>query len=113
MNVKTRSTAQGTEYWDAKEKRIRFVPAGQDPDFEVTENPKSMVMGVDLATGKENTVTPFGVSDEEKNYQLSEMTIKELRALAADKEISIPSEVTKRDDIAKHIFENWSAATEE
>lgn len=31
-----RKTAQGTEYWDNKEKRTFFVAAEKEPDFEVT-----------------------------------------------------------------------------
>ena len=42
MRVLIRSSASGTEYWDTEEKRNVFVPKGQEPDFEVTENPESM-----------------------------------------------------------------------
>lgn len=106
MKVETRKTAAGTEYWDAKEKKTLFVPVGTEPDFEVTVNPKSMIVGVDLAKDEDNT--SFGVSDGDKNYQLSDMTIKELKALAEEYKIEVPKDITKRDDIAKHIFENWS-----
>jgi hypothetical protein len=116
MIVETRKTAAGTEYWDAKEKRVRFVPAGKEPGFEVTRNPKSMIMGVDLANGPDKTVingkvvediNPFGVNDGENNYQLNEMTVKELKALASRNEIDLPKDVTKRDGIARYIFDNW------
>jgi hypothetical protein len=43
MKVQTRVTAQGTEYWDAKEKKVLFVPAGEKPDFEVTEDSNFIV----------------------------------------------------------------------
>lgn len=43
MRVLIRSSASGTEYWDTKEKRNVFVPKGQEPDFEVNENPESML----------------------------------------------------------------------
>ncbi|MBJ1785539.1 hypothetical protein JFI42_14645, partial [Enterococcus faecalis] len=43
MRVLIRSSAFGSEYWDTEEKRNVFVPKGQDPDFEVTENPESML----------------------------------------------------------------------
>lgn len=43
MKVPIRKTIAGTEYWDTEEKRSMFVPKGTEPDFEVTENPKSMI----------------------------------------------------------------------
>ncbi|AOH54530.1 hypothetical protein ABE28_009215 [Peribacillus muralis] len=121
MIVETRKTASGTEYWDAKEKKVLFVPKGQKPNFEMTENPKSMIYGMDLAKGKDKTLindefvdtTPYGVNDGETSYQLNEMTIKELRSLAEQQEIKIPKDVTKRDDMAQCIFENWSTDDEE
>jgi hypothetical protein len=103
MNVKTRTTAQGTEYWDAKEKRIRFVPAGQDPDFEVTENPKSMVMDVDLATGEDKTVINRGDSG---GTNLEDMTIPQLKEFAQQIEVEIPSEVKKKEDIIKFLIDS-------
>lgn len=117
MMVPTRKTVTGTEYWDAKNKKVIVVPRGQKPDFEVVENPNSMIYGADLAKGKDNTLingepvntTPYGVNDGETSYQLNEMNIKELKSLAEQHEIEIPEDVTKRDDIAKHIFENWPA----
>lgn len=113
MRVETKKTSQGTEYWDAIEKRTIFVPAGKDPDFEVTENPKSMVMSVDTAADKvktavnEKVVTPLDVNDGETDYQLNDMKIKDLKELAVKYEIEVPKEVTKRDDIAQYIFDNW------
>lgn len=117
MFVETRKTVTGTEYYDARNKKVIVVPHGQKPDFKVTENPSSMIYGLDLAKGGDKTVinnqlvdiTPYGVNDGETNYQLNEMTIKELKLLAEQHEIEIPRDVTKRDDIAKQIFENWPA----
>lgn len=43
MKVPIRKTIAGTEYWDTENKRSLFVPKGSEPDFEVTENPKSMI----------------------------------------------------------------------
>ncbi|WP_182101834.1 hypothetical protein [Niallia taxi] len=117
MIVQTRKTVTGTEYWDANDKKVIVVPHGRKPDFEVAENLNSMIHGVNLVKGKDNTLingepvntTPYGVNDRETSYQLNEMTIKELKSLAEQHEIEIPKEVTKRDDIAKHIFGNWPA----
>ncbi|MEQ7290473.1 Rho termination factor N-terminal domain-containing protein [Enterococcus gallinarum] len=43
MIVPIRKTIAGTEYWDTEKKQSLFVPKGSEPDFEVTENPKSMI----------------------------------------------------------------------
>lgn len=43
MIVPIRKTIAGTEYWDTEKKQSLFVPKGSEPDFEVIENPKSMV----------------------------------------------------------------------
>ena len=43
MIVPIRKTIAGTEYWDTEKKQSMFVPKGSEPDFEVTENPKSMI----------------------------------------------------------------------
>jgi hypothetical protein len=93
MNVQTRVTAQGTEYWDAKEKRVRFVPAGKEPDFEVTKNPKSMVLG----KGSDQSVA------DEDVINFSKMTVPQLKEFAAEQEIEIPSDITKKDDIIKFL----------
>lgn len=43
MIVPIRKTIAGTEYWDTEKKQSLFVLKGSEPDFEVTENPKSMI----------------------------------------------------------------------
>lgn len=43
MIVTIRKTIAGTEYWDTEKKQSLFVPKGSEPNFEVTENPKSMI----------------------------------------------------------------------
>ena len=43
MIVPIRKTIVGTEYWDTENKQSLFVPKGTEPDFEVTENPNSMI----------------------------------------------------------------------
>jgi hypothetical protein len=93
VKVEIRRTAQGTEYWDTKEKRTLFVHAGQEPNFEVAVSPESMITGVD--TAKEPDATAVTV------INLEDMTIKELRAYAAEHNVDIPSEVKKKDDIIK------------
>jgi hypothetical protein len=101
MIVKTRTTVAGIEYWDAKEKRVRFVPAGMEPDFEVTENPKSMILGVDLATGKDKTVIDGLLVEDD--IELEHMTIPQLKKFAADNNIVLPKELKKKEDILEFI----------
>ncbi|MEI4618538.1 Rho termination factor N-terminal domain-containing protein, partial [Bacillus cereus] len=84
MITEIRKTISGTEYWDNKEKRSLFVPTGEEPGIEVTVNPESMLIGVDLADGKDMTV----VSEVPV---LSNMTVKELREYADELGIEIPS----------------------
>ncbi|TYS14284.1 hypothetical protein FZC78_19210 [Rossellomorea vietnamensis] len=98
MNVETRKTAQGTEYWDSKEKRVRFVPAGKEPDFEVAENPKSMV--------KEEK------QDTETDIDLDKMDADQLLAFAEQNDIEVPGNMKKAETIRNHIEESLTAAEE-
>lgn len=92
MIVETRKTAQGTEYWDNKEKKILFVPIGETPNFEVTEEYDSLIYKED----KSEKDTPPG-----ETLQLEDMTVALLREYAEDKGIDIPKEVRKKEDIIK------------
>lgn len=95
MKVLTRTTAQGNEYWDTELKKSLFVPAGQEPSFEVIKNPKSMLGEEDLL--------PANESDE---IYLDDMTVKELRAYAKESNVVIPPDVTKKDDIIKMLVDD-------
>ncbi|EHK9494300.1 hypothetical protein KCT28_002071 [Enterococcus faecalis] len=125
MRVLTRSSASGTEYWDTEEKRNVFVPKGQEPDFEVTENPESMlskkadlyVSGLPITVGNvtvdtdgikgERLLTTASADDEEQDelvpsdesVVLEEMNVKELREYAKRKGIEIPSAARAKGDI--------------
>jgi hypothetical protein len=92
MITKIRKTISGTEYWDNEKKKSLFVPTGEEPGFEVTVNPESMLIGVDLANGKDMTV----VSEVPV---LSNKTVKELRDYADELGIEIPADVKKKEDI--------------
>ncbi|EEL84835.1 TPA: Rho termination factor N-terminal domain-containing protein [Bacillus nitratireducens] len=92
MITEIRKTISGTEYWDNEKKKSLFVPTGEEPGFKVTVNPESMIMGVDLANGKDMTV----VSEVPV---LSNMTVKELREYADELGIDIPSDIKKKEDI--------------
>ncbi|EHM3137992.1 TPA: hypothetical protein IUT19_002410 [Enterococcus faecalis] len=126
MRVLIRSSASGTEYWDTKEKRNVFVPKGQEPDFEVTENPESMlskeadlyVSGLPITVGNvtvdtdgikgERLLTTASADDDEEQDELvpsdesvvlEEMNVKELREYAKRKGIEIPSAARAKGDI--------------
>ncbi|HDR4903895.1 TPA: hypothetical protein QCR48_000266 [Bacillus cereus] len=90
MITEIRKTISGTEYWDNKEKRSLFVPTGEEPGFEVTKNPKSMIA----------KFTDDKVSDV-KVIELDDMTVKELRDYAASINVEIPADVKKKEDIIK------------
>lgn len=92
MITEIRKTISGTEYWDNEKKKTLFVPTGEEPGFEVTVNPKSMILGMDLASEPDRTV----VSEVPV---LSNMTVKELREYAAELNIEIPSDMKKKEDI--------------
>ncbi|EOJ97467.1 hypothetical protein WOQ_02178 [Enterococcus faecalis EnGen0340] len=134
MRVLTRSSASGTEYWDTEEKRNVFVPKGQEPDFEVTENPESMlskeadlyVSGLPITVGNvtidtngikgERLLTTASADDDEEQDELvpsddesvvlEEMNVKELREYAKRKSIEIPSAVRAKGEILNIIKES-------
>lgn len=88
MIVEIRKTISGTEYWDTKEKRTLFVPAGKKPDFEVTKEPVSML------------AEPV---EEDDIINFSDMTLKELKQFIAENQIEIPADITKKDDIIQFL----------
>ncbi|PHD08597.1 hypothetical protein COF54_11410 [Bacillus toyonensis] len=94
MITEIRKTISGTEYWDNEKKRSLFVPQNVDPDFLVTVNPVSMLIGVNLASESDKTV----VSEVPV---LINKTVKELREYADELGIEIPADVKKKEDIIK------------
>ncbi len=98
MKVLIRKTLTGSEYWDAKNKKTLFVPAGKNPEFKVTKNPDSMIGGVDFAAGKETTVIDEGINIED-------MTVKQLHEFAKQIDVEIPADVTKKNDIIAFLSE--------
>ncbi|AJQ57377.1 phage protein [Bacillus thuringiensis serovar morrisoni str. 4AA1] len=90
MITEIRKTISGTEYWDTKEKRSLFVPTGEEPGFEVTVNPESMILGVDLSSEPDTTVVTVPFND---------MTVKQLREYADEVGVEIPADVKKKEDI--------------
>jgi hypothetical protein len=101
MNVEMRKTAQGTEYWDTKEKKIRFVPVGKKPGFEVTKEPKSML------TEKESKQ-----EDNETEIDLDSMNADQLKDFAKQNDIEVPGNMKKEETIRAHILVSLNAADE-
>ena len=132
MRVLIRSSASGSEYWDTEEKRNVFVPKGQEPDFEVTENPESMLIkeadlyvgGLPITVGNvtvdtdgikgERLLTTASTDEEQdeivpsddESVVLEEMSVKELREYAKRKDIEIPSAVRVKGEILNIIKES-------
>ncbi|PGE42086.1 hypothetical protein [Bacillus cereus] len=92
MITEIRKTISGTEYWDNKEKRSLFVPTGEEPGFEVTKNPESMI-----AKFADDKVVDVKVDE----LSLDDMTVKQLRDYAASINVEIPADVKKKEDIIK------------
>ncbi|HGS8706175.1 TPA: hypothetical protein ACMUA9_002431 [Enterococcus faecalis] len=131
MRVLIRSSASGTEYWDTEEKRNVFVPKGQEPDFEVTENPESMLIkeadlyvgGLPITVGNvtvdtdgikgERLLTTASADEEQdeivpsddESVVLEEMSVKKLREYAKRNDIEIPSAVRVKAEILNIIKE--------
>ncbi|HDT7989520.1 hypothetical protein [Enterococcus faecalis] len=132
MRVLIRSSASGTEYWDTEEKRNVFVPKGQEPDFEVTENPESMLIkeadlyvgGLPITVGNvtvdtdgikgERLLTTASADEEQdeivpsddESVVLEEMSVKKLREYAKRNDIEIPSAVRVKAEILNIIKES-------
>lgn len=130
MIIEIRKTSAGTECWDNVEKKVIVVPYGTTPDFEVVKEPESMLashvidgkliskevydaLNVSLDAdqlNKESTEeveSSMGIVNEDGELiDLSNMTIKELKEYAKENKVTIPKEVTKREDIAQHIYDD-------
>ncbi|MEM5647369.1 hypothetical protein AAHH72_26215 [Bacillus cereus] len=103
MITEIRKTISGTEYWDNEKKKSLFVPTGEEPGFEVTVNPESMIADKELATGGYFTGNTEGqvIGESGTELILSNKTIKELREHAASINVEIPADVKKKEDIIK------------
>ncbi|EJP97705.1 hypothetical protein QRE63_12615 [Bacillus mycoides] len=101
MITEIRKTISGTEYWDNEKKKSLFVPTDEEPGFEVTVNPESMIADKGFATGGYFTGNINGKAIGESGTELilSNKTIKELRDYAASINIEIPTDVKKKEDI--------------
>lgn len=130
MKVPIRSSITGTEYWDTEKKLTIFVPRGQEPDFEVTKNPNSMitaegdkkpefltkqlnapelnnqeVLDSDGNTKDDLNSDTVTNPEEKESSELEGMTAKELRAYAKKNNIEIPAAIRAKGDILEIIKE--------
>lgn len=101
MKVPYRTTANGTEYWCNKDKKIIFVPAGEQPSFAVTENPETMFYAGEPA---KLVIEPL--------FNLDGMTATELREFAEGNNIEVPGNLKKPDTIREYIEEQLAADAE-
>ncbi|KAB2423897.1 MULTISPECIES: hypothetical protein [Bacillus cereus group] len=110
MITETRKTISGTEYWDNEKKTSLFVPTGEEPGFEVTVNPESMIGGIDFAKGKDFSAIDGKVIGHEIN--LDDMNAEELLSFAKDNGIDVPGKLKKEETIRNHIVKQLTNDTE-
>ncbi|WP_430488924.1 hypothetical protein [Rossellomorea marisflavi] len=111
MKIVVRNSAQGTEYWDTKEKKIRFLSAGKEPDFEVTKDFKSKL----VADGRK-----FAEADRKKNEGTKEdflkymdiLNVEQLLTYAKDNDIHVPGNMKKEETIRNYIVEKLNDVDE-
>lgn len=106
MITEIRKTISGTEYWDSKEKRSLFVPTGEEPGFEVTVNPESMII-----KHADNKVVGVEVIDADTEINLDDMNVEELLSFAKDNGIDVPAKLKKEETIRNHIVEQLTNDT--
>ncbi|MDR4442161.1 MULTISPECIES: hypothetical protein [Bacillus cereus group] len=107
MITEIRKTISGIEYWDSKEKRIRFVPIGEEPGFEVTVNPESMII-----KHADNKIVDVEVIDTKSEINLDDMNAEQLLSFAKDNGIDVPGKLKKEETIRNYIVEQLTTDTE-
>ncbi|MGG2936778.1 hypothetical protein ABEO66_22130 [Bacillus pacificus] len=110
MITEIRKTISGTEYWDNEKKKSLFVPSGEEPGFEVTVNPETMIGGIDFAKGKDFSAIDGKVVDYEIN--LDDMNVEALLSFAKDNCIDVPGKLKKEETIRNYIVEKLTTDTE-
>ncbi|HGH7183459.1 hypothetical protein [Bacillus cereus] len=110
MITEIRKTISGTEYWDNEKKKSLFVPSGEEPGFEVTVNPETMIGGIDFAKGKDFSAIDGKVVGYEIN--LDDMNVEALLSFAKDNRIDVPGKLKKEESIRNYIVEQLTNDTE-
>lgn len=113
MKVLIRKTVSGTEYWNTEAKKTLLVPKGSKPDFEVTENPKSMIqqakqIGKVTKEGAKELADAITNSNE-ADLKLEEMNTSQLMAFAEKNDINVPGNMKKLETIRKFITDQLAA----
>lgn len=106
MITEIRKTISGTEYWDNEKKKSLFVPTGEEPGFEVTVNPESMII-----KHADNKVVGVEVIDTDTELNLDDMNTEELLSFAKDNNIDVPAKLKKEETIRNHIVEQLTNDT--
>lgn len=107
MITEIRKTISGTEYWDNKEKRSLFVPTGEEPGFEVTVNPESMII-----KHADNKIVDVEVIDAKSEINFDDLNAKQLLSFAKDNGIDVPGKLKKEETIRNYIVEKLTTDTE-
>lgn len=108
MRTLIRGTATANEYWDTIEKKSISVPIGEEPGFDVVEDPKSLVNPeVEprlIETRKKDQDN--SKDDASLNKDLSDMTVTEIKGYAKNKGLEIPGDIAKKGDLITWVLEN-------
>ncbi|HDR4614611.1 TPA: hypothetical protein QCQ90_002170 [Bacillus cereus] len=107
MITEIRKTISGAEYWDNEKKKTLFVPTGEEPGFEVTVNPESMIR-----KHADNKVVGVEVIDTKTEINLDNMNAEQLLSFAKDNAIEVPAKLKKEETIRNHIVEQLTTDTE-
>lgn len=93
MITEIRKTISGTEYWDNEKKKSLFVPTSEEPGFEVTVNPESMII-----KHADNKVVGVEVMDTDTEISLDDMNAEELLSFAKENDIEVPGKLKRRNN---------------
>ncbi|EOO23467.1 phage protein [Bacillus cereus VD133] len=107
MITEIRKTISGTEYWDNEQKKSLFVPTGEEPGFEVTVNPESMII-----KHADNKVIGVEVIDTDTEINLNDMNAEQLLSFAKENDIEVPGKLKKEETIRNYIVEQLTNDTE-
>ncbi|WP_002145558.1 hypothetical protein [Bacillus cereus] len=106
MITEIRKTISGTEYWDNEKKKSLFVPTGEEPGFEVTVNPESMII-----KHADNKIVDVEVIDTKTEINLDDMNAEQLLFFAKDNDIEVPGKLKKEETIRNYIVEQLTTDT--
>lgn len=119
MKTLVRTTIAGREYWDNVNKRTILVAKGSEPNFEVTENPETMLADGNIKevvsepkqleqalpiTDEEDILSELEFEREDISVpELDGMKVSELKDFAKEHNIEIPNAIRSKADITDFI----------